>query len=83
MIKWLTLIVCMRMTHQQSACPFEINTTESYAYNGDFELPKLTNNVKQDISLPGWISNKFEIGRGSVYNPRWGSNTQVVEMAGD
>ena len=35
------IFLCLKPTHQQSNCPFQINTSSSLTSNGDFELPKL------------------------------------------
>lgn len=57
-----------------------VDTTVNYATNGDFENPYLGPNSYRFTTdqLYGWRSNKIEQGTGSIYNSRWGPNTQVI-----
>lgn len=60
----------------------QTDTSVNYATNGDFQTPYLGPNTWRFTTdqLYGWSSNKIEQGTGSIYNPAWGPNTQVIEM---
>jgi hypothetical protein len=52
--------------------------------NGDFSSPNTNGGWSPYVSIPGWKAiniktNVMEIGRGSIYNTRWG-NQQVCEL---
>ena len=55
------------------------NEQKNYIVNGDFSQPDVGNGWKIFTNgIPGWKGNSIEIGRGSIYNPKWASPTRRV-----
>lgn len=60
--------------------PITSTGCEDFIVNGGFEEPSTKGSWSYFDKIKGWTSNyKTELGRGSIYNSRWG-NTQVLEL---
>ena len=79
-LKILLLFLFIQFTCSNSCPPSVVDYSHDFAINGDFESPDTNGGHVKNQVLPGWIADTMELGRGSIYNSNWGSNTQVIEM---